>query len=932
MTTVSAQAGPFNLTIVAENGAVMLDPATGPYEAGSIVELTAIPDDGYHLVNWSGSENIADPEAAETTVTMLEDTTVTANFEINTYTLTVDAEHGSVSRDPDQATYNHGEIVTLTPIPDEGYHFIEWGGDASGSDNILHIFMDSDKTVTANFSGTCILEIAAGTGGIVTAPASPYIADYMEEVNLTAVASPGYHFLNWTGADNIIDATAATTVVIMDNDKTIKANFIKYNEDIINYGYTSFGQYQVLDIALPVSSFEDWNQVRGSFEADEGVYRTDPTTTPVFSLAVPGIPVEGQGYIYQAEFRRLGEIDCEGYTILYFNEKHHGSQVESLCLFIGQAGQIQLVSFEENVTGPILASTSMLKDNDWHTASIVNYGNMIEVYIDGQLKLFYKGDLNVYSRSGSIGVGSEGFHSEFRNIKVTELDYWLVSHLDIQKRFFYEPEPVNISFLVDSADYPLDATLKVIAPDLSEFSCNVLLPPQSQQHFQLEYPADFNGADLAEKGRYKISMVTPAGEIVIPDATFEYKDEPLLSFVVGTDTHVLPNLNYSKPFTSFVTSVNDQTYFPTPDMVVLTGDNADDVRGLYKFKDIFDTLYAPHYTIVAGHDHIGEAPGYRGQTYYELFGDTYCFAVEREGYIFILTGAECDYSALTQGLGESLSNPSMLNWLDTVLQENAGRPAFVFHHQTPAQFRDEGYADYFWMGHGNGSIVRNFLESHGNVLAYFSGHNHIVGTKIINGIAYVGAGAVFNLPSAYRYIEVYSDQVAVHTIKFGIGQEKWYEYWYPGCDSTHTPDNYVYGSPAERDFKINTSTRILTTAVAGGGSVTPEAGDHTYLTGASAKITAEPAPGWKFSGWSGDAGGTANPLTVNMNTHKNITANFAVRTYTLTTGVTGSGSIARVPDQADYDYEDTVRLTAVPTPGWNFIGWSGDLTGSLNPV
>ncbi|MDD5701127.1 MAG: InlB B-repeat-containing protein, partial [Dehalococcoidales bacterium] len=125
---------------------------------------------------------------------------------------------------------------------------------------------------------------------------------------------------------------------------------------------------------------------------------------------------------------------------------------------------------------------------------------------------------------------------------------------------------------------------------------------------------------------------------------------------------------------------------------------------------------------------------------------------------------------------------------------------------------------------------------------------------------------------------------------------------------------------------------LLTVNTTGQGTVTKDPDQDLFDPGEPVRLTATPAPGWTFNGWSGDANGKANPLNVNINTHKNITANFIIRTCILTTSVTGSGSIARVPDQADYDYEDTVRLTAVPAPGWNFIGWSGDLTGSLNPV
>ena len=46
----------------------------------------------------------------------------------------------------------------------------------------------------------------------------------------------------------------------------------------------------------------------------------------------------------------------------------------------------------------------------------------------------------------------------------------------------------------------------------------------------------------------------------------------------------------------------------------------------------------------------------------------------------------------------------------------------------------------------------------------------------------------------------------------------------------------------------------------------------------------------------------------------------------------GSGSVAKVPDQGSYHYGDVVQLTATPVAGWSFSVWSGDSSGSVNPV
>jgi hypothetical protein len=53
---------------------------------------------------------------------------------------------------------------------------------------------------------------------------------------------------------------------------------------------------------------------------------------------------------------------------------------------------------------------------------------------------------------------------------------------------------------------------------------------------------------------------------------------------------------------------------------------------------------------------------------------------------------------------------------------------------------------------------------------------------------------------------------------------------------------------------------------------------------------------------------------------------------TLTVNVVGNGTVTEDPGWVAYNCGDVVTLTATPALGWNFGGWSGDLTGSANPA
>ncbi|MFO7677698.1 MAG: Ig-like domain-containing protein, partial [Thermoplasmatota archaeon] len=57
-----------------------------------------------------------------------------------------------------------------------------------------------------------------------------------------------------------------------------------------------------------------------------------------------------------------------------------------------------------------------------------------------------------------------------------------------------------------------------------------------------------------------------------------------------------------------------------------------------------------------------------------------------------------------------------------------------------------------------------------------------------------------------------------------------------------------------------------------------------------------------------------------------------VPTYNLCLSVNGMGSINKNPNQTSYTYNQVVQLTAISDPGWSFSQWSGDLSGSTNPI
>jgi uncharacterized repeat protein (TIGR02543 family) len=101
--------------------------------------------------------------------------------------------------------------------------------------------------------------------------------------------------------------------------------------------------------------------------------------------------------------------------------------------------------------------------------------------------------------------------------------------------------------------------------------------------------------------------------------------------------------------------------------------------------------------------------------------------------------------------------------------------------------------------------------------------------------------------------------------------------WTDNGTIVSTDVSYIFSLNASRtliaNFVNNTYT-LNVTAV--NGTVVKNPNLAAYNSGATVQLTATPDAGYTFTSWSGDAMGSTNPLTVIMNSDKNITANFTV--------------------------------------------------------
>jgi hypothetical protein len=116
--------------------------------------------------------------------------------------------------------------------------------------------------------------------------------------------------------------------------------------------------------------------------------------------------------------------------------------------------------------------------------------------------------------------------------------------------------------------------------------------------------------------------------------------------------------------------------------------------------------------------------------------------------------------------------------------------------------------------------------------------------------------------------------------------------------------------------------------VGSGGTIDPNGG--SYKSGATVTITATPDQGYRFDHWGTDASGSANPLSLLVDSNKVVTAYF-IKQYQLSVSVDPTfGTVS--PNGGTYDANSIVNLAATPSFPYAFENWVGTDNNNRNPT
>ena len=189
---------------------------------GSGTMVTAVPDTGYHFVQWS--DGILTATRMDTNVTA--DITVTATFAVNAYSITSSSgTNGTISPFTPQ-TVNYGSSVTFTVMPAAGYHVRDVlvdGNSVGAVTSCTFTGIMANHTISASFAidAYSLSTGQIGNGSVFKNP-NQASYDYLTVVQLAATADIGWHFSGWSG--DLVGTTNPADMT-MDADKIVTADF-----------------------------------------------------------------------------------------------------------------------------------------------------------------------------------------------------------------------------------------------------------------------------------------------------------------------------------------------------------------------------------------------------------------------------------------------------------------------------------------------------------------------------------------------------------------------------------------------------------------------------------------------------------------------------------------------------------------------------------
>lgn len=195
----------FTITATAEPEEGGTVDGSGGYNNGDECTLTATANEGYTFINWTKDGTVVSTNPVYT-FTVTETATYLANFQVQSYIITVSADQDEGGSVEGGGTYEYGQSCTVHATEANGYHFVNWteNGEQVSSDEEYTFTVTRDRDLVAHFTSQDYIihvDIDPENSGTVT---GNHGYNYDEECTLKAIPAEGFSFVKWTEGNNDI--------------------------------------------------------------------------------------------------------------------------------------------------------------------------------------------------------------------------------------------------------------------------------------------------------------------------------------------------------------------------------------------------------------------------------------------------------------------------------------------------------------------------------------------------------------------------------------------------------------------------------------------------------------------------------------------------------------------------------------------------------
>ena len=850
----------YTLSVSATNGG-NVNTSGGEYAQGTSVTVTATPNTGYTFTGWSGNSTGTNTSL---NITINSNTSVTANFELTTYTLTVNSGSGgfvsssSLSSFPTTGgTYNYGSLVTLYATPNTGYQFSSWSDGSTQQSRTITV--SQNATLTANFveitqstgggggatggggspTTSYTLIVNAGTGGSVSSSGGTYSSG--EQVTVTATANSGYIFLSWSDG-----STDQNRTITISENLTITANFLLPTYTLtVNAGTggsvsSSGGSYdtgeQVTISATANSGYQFVNWSDGSTDSSRTVTMYQNTTLT-------------------ANFEIATSTPTTTYTLSV--SATNGGSVNSSGGEIEEGQQVTLIATPD--TGYIFTG--------W-TGDLTSWSSQVGFTMSENITLTANFEVATYTLTVNAGSGgsvssSSGTYNHGQEVTITAT-------------------PNSGNNFVNWSDGSTEQSITITITQNTTLTANFEVQTLT---YTLTVNAGSGGSVSSSGGTYDS----------------------------GTQVTITATANSGYNFVNWSDGSTDQSRTITVSQTTTLTANFEAITITY-------TL-----TVNAG---TGGTVSSSGGTY-DSGEQVTISATANSGYNFVnwSDGSTDSSRTITMSQNTTLTANFVITYTLTV---NAGSGGTVSSNGgtydsgtqvTISATPNSGYQFVNWSDGSTDSSRTITISSNTTVTANFQA----IATTYTLTVNAGSGGTVSSSTGTY-------DSGAQVTISATANSGYQFVNWSDGStDSSRTVTMYQ-NTTLTANFEIATSTPTttytLSVSATNGGSVNSSGGE--IEEGQQVTLIATPDTGYIFTGWTGDLTSWSSQVGFTMSENITLTANFEVATYTLTVNAGSGGSVSS--SSGTYNHGQEVTITATPNSGHNFVNWSDGSTDQSRTI